>query len=178
MKNKIISILLCVVLAVPVFAADIKSKYGTSNQAITCTLASLTTGSARSCLAVDNSTNVYLDALVMVQIKSGASSTSATGTVNVYAYGTVDGGTTYTEGAGTDAGITLTAPPNVRLIGVLNVVANATTYKSGPFSVAQAFGGTMPDHWGLIIENKSGGTLDGTEGSHAKLYQGVYAQAN
>ena len=159
-------------------AADIKTKYGTANQAITCTLASLGSASARASTAVDNTTNLFLDALVMVQVKSGASGVSATGYVNVYAYGTADGGTTYSDGAtGTDAAITLTVPPNARLIGVLNVVANATTYKSGPFSVAAAFGGVLPDHWGIIVENKSGAALDATEGNHAKFYQGVLAQS-
>jgi hypothetical protein len=157
-------------------AGNITAKYGTNNQAITCTLASLTNTSKRSSAAIDNTSNVFLDALVMVQIKSGASGTTTNGVVNVYAYGTVDGGTTYTEGAGSDAGITLTSPTNARLLGVINVVANATTYKAGPFSVAAAFGGTLPDHWGIIIDNETGGTLDSTEGNHLKLYQGVYAQ--
>lgn len=166
--------LLC--LASFVQAADIKSKYA-AGSTITCTLASLVTTAARSCLAVDNTSTLYLDVLVQVQIKSGAAATSTTGYVNVYAYGTTDGGTTYAEGAGTDASITLTVPANVKLVGRLNVVANATTYKSEPFSVAAAFGGVLPQKWGIIIENQSGGTLDGTEGSHLKLYQGVLAQS-
>lgn len=156
---------------------NIQTQYGTANQAITCTIASLTTGSARSSAAVDNTANLFLDALVQLVIKSGASATVATGYVNIYAYGTTDDGTTYPEGAGTDTGVTLTVPPNVRLIGVLNVVANATTYKSEPMSVAAAFGGVLPKKWGIIIENQSGGTLDGTEGNHLKIYQGVYGQA-
>src|SRR5437879_3866715 len=153
---------------------DILNKYGTNNQAITITLASLANNGQRSSLAIDNSVNKFIDAWVQFQIKSGASGVSATGYVNVYAYGTVDGGTTYGEGAGTDAGITLTSPPNVRLIGVLNVVANATTYKSNPMSVAAAFGGVLPAHWGLIIENQTGAALDATEGNHLKMYQGLY----
>src|SRR4051794_15534221 len=121
--------------------ASIKSAYGSSNQSITCTLASLANAAARASTAVDNTSNLFLDALVTVKVKSGASSTSATGTVNVYAYGTADGGSSYPEGiTGTDAGATLTSPANVKLIGVLNVVANATTYQSEPMSVAAAFG--------------------------------------
>jgi hypothetical protein len=157
--------------------ADIKTKYGTSNQTITCTLASLATNAARASTAIDNTSNLFLDALVFITIKTGAGSTSATGYVNVYAYGTSDGGTNYTESAtGSDAGITLTVPTNLRLIGSLNCVVNATTYKSGPFSVAAAFGGALPDHWGIVIENKTGGTLDSTEGNFLKIYQGVYGQ--
>lgn len=160
-------------------AGNLLAKYGSNNQPITCSLAPGGTGlannGARASAAIDNTSNLFLDALVQVQIKSGASGVSATGYVNVYAFATVDGGTTYSDGAtGSDASITLTAPPNARLIGTVNVVANATTYKSSPMSVAQAFGGMLPDHWGIIIENKSGGALDTTEGNHLKLYQGMY----
>jgi hypothetical protein len=176
LKRIVLSILATVLLAGSLVASDVKSKYGTQGVAITCTIASLATAGARSCLAIDNTTNLYLDALVQIQITSGGASTSATGYVNVYAYGTTDGGTTYAEAAGTDAAITLTVPPNVKLIGRLNVVANATVYKSEPFSVAAAFGGVLPDKWGIIIENQSGGTLDADEADHKKLYQGVYAQ--
>lgn len=43
-------------------------------------------------------------------------------------------------------------------------------------SVAVAFGGVMPDHWGIDIENQSGGTLDATGSNHAALYQGIKAE--
>jgi len=156
--------------------ASIKNAYGTSNQSITCTLASLSNNSARASTAVDNTTNLFLDAIVQVSVTSGASGTSATGTVNVYAYGTTDGGTTYTEGAtGTDAALTLASPTNLRFLGSINVVANATLYKGGPWSVASAFGGTLPALWGIVVENRSGGTLDADEGDHKKIYQGVFA---
>jgi hypothetical protein len=111
-----------------------KLLFGTSNQTITVALASLTNSSARASTAVDNSTNLFLDALVQLKVKTGASGTTATGTVNVYAYGTANGGTNYTDGAtGTDAAITLTNPPNAVLIGTINCVAVATTYISNVF---------------------------------------------
>ncbi len=158
-------------------ASTVEAKYGTQGQTITCTLASLTNNSARASTAVDNTTDLFFDALVFVAIKSGGSSTSSSGYVNVYAYGTVNNGTNYTENAsGTDGSITLVSPTNLILIGVVNVVANSTTYYAGPFSVAAAFGGRLPQKWGIVIENKTGGTLDSTEGNHLKLYQGVYAQ--
>jgi hypothetical protein len=157
--------------------ADIKSKYGASNQAIIVTLASLANASARASTAIDNTTNLFLDALVSINIKSGASGTSASGTVNVYAYGSADGGSNYTENAsGTDAAITLTSPTNLRLIGLINTTANATTYKA-TFSVANAFCGILPDHWGIVVLNSSGGALDSTEGNHLKVYQGILAQS-
>ena len=158
-------------------ATDLKAKFGTSNQSITITLASLGSGSSRASTVIDNSSNVFLDALVFLNIKSGASGVSSTGYCSVYAYGTSDGGTNYTENAsGSDAAITLTAPTNLRLIGVVNVVANATTYKAGPFSVAQAFG-VLPEKWGIVVTNGSGAALDATEGNHLKIYQGVLAQS-
>ncbi len=157
--------------------ADIKAKYGTSNQAITVTLASLANNGARASTAIDNTTNLFLDALLFLTIKSGAASTATTGSVNVWAYASSDGGTNYTEGAtGTDAALTLVSPTNLRFVGAVNVVANATSYKAGPFSIASAFG-VMPDHWGIVIENKTGGALDATEGNHLKIYQGVQAQS-
>ena len=42
--------------------ADFKAKYGSSNQTITVTLASLANGSLRESTAIDNSSNLFLDA--------------------------------------------------------------------------------------------------------------------
>ncbi len=153
--------------------SSILEAFGTSNQAITCTFTSLANNGQRQSTVIDNSSNLFLDALVVVTVKSAAASTSSTGYVNIYAYGTVDGGTSYTDGAtGTDGTITLTAPPNMRLIGVISVVANSTTYIGGPFSVAAAFGGILPQKWGIVVENKSAATLDASTG--AAKYQGMY----
>lgn len=157
-------------------ATTIKSSYGTNNQAITCTITSLGSAGQRGSTAVDNTTNLFLDVLVQVQIKTNASGTSATGTVNIYAYGTADGGTVYSDGvSGTDGAVTLSTPPNMRIIGVINANANATTYDSPPFSVAAAFGGILPDHWGIVVENLTGATLDASVGS--AWYQGIYNQS-
>lgn len=158
--------------------ATIKPLYGSSGQAVTVTLASLANASARASNAIDNTSNLYDDVLFQLYVKSGASGVTATGVVNVYAAGSTDGGTTYAEGAtGSDAAITLTSPPNVKLIGQINVVANATTYKSEPFSVAAAFNGILPQKFVIIVENQSGGALDSTEGNHTKQYQGVQFQS-
>ncbi len=158
-------------------ATTIESKYGSSGQAITITLGGLSNGASRESTAIDNTSNLFLDALAFIAIKTGASGTISTGYAIIYAYGSANGGTNYTQGAtGTNAAITLTSPPNVRQIGVINLVADATTYAAGPFSVAAAFGGVLPDHWGIIVTNLCGGAFDGTEGNHIKVYQGVQAQ--
>lgn len=158
-----------------------KEKFGTTGQTFTCSLApggvGLANGGARQSTEIDNTSDGFFDALVVLKIKTGAAGVSATGYVNVYAYGTVDNGTTRTENAGaSDAAITLTAPPNAKLIGVMNAVANATTYVGGPFAASLGFGGKLPEKWGIIIENKTGAALDTTEGNHAKLWEGIYEQ--
>lgn len=154
--------------------SSVKRTYGTAGQALTITVASLATGSARASTVIDNTTNLFLDALVQIQTKTGTGP-AAPNIVNVYAYATVDGGTTYSDGAtGTDAAITLTVPPNAVLIGSLNCPTASTSYKSGPMSVAAAFGGILPAKWGIIIENQSGTTLSATGGDHIVQYQGVF----
>lgn len=153
-----------------------KALYGTNNQTITCTITSLANNGQQGSAAVDNTTNLYIDALVEVIVKTNAAGTSATGYVNIWAYGTANGGTNYSDGVtGTNAGQTLTNPPNVKLIGTISAVANATQYVGGPFSVAAAFGGILPDHWGIVVENKTGAALDAAVGS--AFYQGVQMQS-
>jgi hypothetical protein len=49
--------------------------------------------------AVDNTVNQFIDVGVVLNIKTGAPGVSATGYVQVYACGTVDGGANYTGGA-------------------------------------------------------------------------------
>ncbi len=158
-------------------AGNILENLGTNGQTFTCTLASLTNTSLRQSTAIDNTSNLFQDVLVMLKIKSPGSGTSASGQVVVWVYATVDNGTTYTDGAtGSDGSFTPTSPSNLRFLGALNVVANTTTYVGGPWSVAACFGGVMPAKWGIVVQNLTGGTLDSTEGNHAKLYQGIFSQ--
>jgi len=146
--------------------STVKALYGTSNQSITCTLTSLANNGQQGSLAIDNTSNLFLDAFVQLKIKTASSAVAATGSINVYAYGTADGGSDYSDAVtGTNASQTLTSPPNLRLIGVINANVVSTTYVGGPFSVAAAFGGVLPDHWGIVVENKTGAAFDGTVAS-------------
>jgi hypothetical protein len=159
--------------------STVKQLYGNNNQAIACTLTSLANagganGAGRSSVAIDNTVNLFLDALVQVKIKTSASALANDKAVYVYAYGTSDGGTDYTDGiTSADAAFTATNPPNLRLIGVINAVAVSTPYVGGPWSVAAAFGGVLPDHWGIFVVNFTGQALDAAVGS--AWYQGVQA---
>lgn len=160
--------------------STIKSLYGSNGQAITCTITSLANGSnasgaGRASTAVDNTSNLWLDVLVSLKIKTSSSALGSDKAVYCYAYGTSDGGTDYTDGVtGSDAAFTGTNPPNMKLIGIINAVSTSTTYIGGPWSVAAAFGGVLPDHWGIYVVNFTGQTLDASVGS--AWYQGVQAQ--
>lgn len=154
-------------------AGDILNKFGTSGQTLTISMASVVANAGRESTAVDNSTNKWVDALLVVKIKTGGSGTSSTGMVNIYAYGSVDGGSTYSGNAtGSDASCT---PTNMVQIGSIAVSANATEYKSAVLSVAAAFGGSLPERWGIAILNLTGATLDSTSGNFFAKWQGVAA---
>ena len=158
--------------------ATVKPLYGANNQALTITLASLATNTARASTVVDNTTNLFEDALIFVKLTSAAAATLATGYANVFVYATVDNGTTYSENAtGVDAAITLVSPTNLILIAQVNVVANAITYRAGPFSICRSAGwDRLPAKWGIVIQNQSGATLNATASNHAVTYQGVNGQ--
>ena len=160
--------------------ADIKAKYGGSNQSITITLNGLANDAKRESAAVDNSTNCFLDAMVQVKIATNASADS-TGdkSVYVYAYGTADDGASCSGNAsGSDAAFG-TDPQqlnNCRLIGVIHAPTQNLIYESDLMSVGAAFGGSLPQRWGIIVHNKTGQTLKTSDCS--AVYQGLYAQSS
>ena len=79
-----------------------------SSASLTITLNSLGNGSARESTAIDNSSNLYLDAHVRVSISAG--SVSGAPLVSVYAYGSEDGSVYPDPVTGSDAAITLENP--------------------------------------------------------------------
>jgi hypothetical protein len=161
--------------------ATTKTQYDTVAN-ITITLASITTGSARESASQDNSSNQYLDALVALTIKLATGGTiGADKKIYVYAAGSIDGGTVWPDNVtGSDAAITLLSPTELKLIGVIEAGAYVSpgtiTFKSEPFSVAQAFGGILPQRWSIIVLNSTNITFDATEGSFTKKLQGIWAQ--
>lgn len=159
--------------------SDIKAKYGTSNQAITITLNGLADDGYRASTAIDNSSNLFLDALVQLQIKVTAGAPAGDKNVLVYAYGTTDGGTIYSGAAsGTDAaygGVAGQLINNCPFLGIVTVDAQNELFESDVFSVASAFGGVLPQKWGIIVMNQTGQALGAAD--NAAIYQGIYAQA-
>lgn len=147
--------------------------YGTNNQSLTITLTSLASTAARASTAVNNTSTLYQDVYLFVTINTAAAAVSATGYVNVYGYGSVNNGTTYPEGiTGTDAGVTLTSPPNLVLLAQLNANTNGATKTFGPFSFCRNYGlDRLPAYWGIVITNQTGAAFGAVNGS--VIYQGI-----
>ena len=136
---------------------------------ITITPGALADGSARQSTAVDNSSNLYVDAMVELYIKAG---TTLSGDSAVYCwfYASEDG-TNFTHNAsGTDGAYTMKSP-NALIGPFVALLADTSTdhYFVIP-SVANYFGGILPREWGIVLENQSGSAL--TTGSTAN-YTGI-----
>lgn len=134
--------------------------------AITITPGTLANAAARQSASVDNSTNLYLDALVTATVKAPSSGIQGGAVVNIYVAGSIDGTAWPGQGSGnpdgvtgSDAAITLLNPTNLILLGSVNVATASSTIVSEPMSVAAAFGGTMPRNWSIVIENRTGASL-------------------
>ena len=144
--------------------------------ALTITLASLASSATagRESFQVDNTTNKYLDAMVYLEIPTTAATTAANDkAIYVYAYGGL-GADDFTDTAtGSDAAITLKTPTNLRMMQVISTPDTSTTYKSVIGSVANVFGGNMPKYWGVVVQNFSALTFNGTEGNFTKHYVGI-----
>ena len=156
-----------------------KISYVATAAVITCTLNSLASSSTagRGSAAVDNTTNLYDDALVEVILKTAATTTPANDKAGyVYIYGSADG-TNYdgssNENVGTDAAVTIDAPTNLKGPVVLVLLNSNASYKTS-FSVARFFGGVMPLKWGVVVQNFSGMVLTGTPSDHSVTYTGIY----
>jgi len=153
-----------------------KIAYGGSTT-IPCTLASLASsatvgwGSAN----VDNTGNLYDDALVTIVVKTSSSSLANDKACYIYVYGSEDG-TVYNassaENVGTNASVTVDNPTNMKGVIVLACPAISTTYRT-VFSIAQFFGGAMPRRWGFVLVNYTGQNLDSTAGNFQTTYSGI-----
>lgn len=236
--------------------AIVELNYGTSNQPLVIQLSGLASATQQMSNPVDNSVNLFEDALVQVQFFTATTGVSSTGIVNVYAYGssnynptTLSGTFSVTNGSnsvttstsqtsavqangfivfGSQAGpvyivsavtsttitltspytgstngsssavysgpqntgvitfgdtvtgingnVTLTSPPNLRLIGTINAVADSKQYNSNTLSVAKAFDGTLPNMWGIVVENRSSAAF--AQGQGTTTLSGTFTTTN
>lgn len=127
----------------------------------TDSLASSTTA-GRESTVVDNTTTLYQDALVTFKIVYPNSAPSVHRGIYVFAYAWDGTDYTYPVAGNGDAAVTLdditTTAYQLPQIGFIPAVQNKTL-TSRPFSVATAFGGILPQKWGIVVLNYSGQTL-------------------
>lgn len=159
-------------------ASTFKPLYGTNGQAMTITLASLAASATagRESTVVSNLVTLYDDVLVTVFFETGT--VAGNKQVLLWAYGTVNDGTNYTESVtGADAAFTRKDPTLLRPVAVIPAVTSAFVHVAGPFSIARAFGGVLPAKWGIVFNNDTGAALSVTAGNNKILYQGVNIQS-
>lgn len=166
-------------------ASDLKIKYA-SPATITITLASLATSSTRvagqESTAIDNGTNLYIDALVSGKITTGTSPT-VDKQIDIWVYAAHDETPTYPDVFdGTDSAETITSIyvklGAIRLLATLFVDATSDrTYWLAPTSVASLFGGVMPRRWGLFITHDTAVNLNATGSNHEFKYTGIQYQS-
>jgi len=131
--------------------------------AITITAPASSATAGQCCAAVDNTSNLYLDAMVMVQVVNPAGAPANDKGYYIYVYGSQDGtnyniSTNEMATPGTNAACTPDSPTN--LLGPIfmetGTASKTFTYVIG--SIASFFGGIMPQKWGVVIRNYSGNT--------------------
>ncbi len=122
---------------------------------------------------VDNSANLYLDALVQVKIDFANTLPANSKAVFIYAYAGLESGVYSYPCTGSEGTLTLsdiTANPTaVRRIGTVPYLVQDAVIPSSPFSVATGLGMVLPELWGLAIINQSGAAF-AASGSTVKFY--------
>lgn len=164
--------------------ASIKVVYGTAANftKTNANLASSATAGWKS-NAIDNSTNLFLDALVMLQLAAVNTAPANSKAIFLYAFALLDtAGSLYTstgdgtidgsEGTVTFPDVT-TLPVDVPLLGVVPYPVQNKAINAGPFSVARCFGGILPSKWGVAMVNHSGMTLSVTNIVYQPVYNSV-----
>ncbi|MBV9849820.1 MAG: hypothetical protein JO250_09130 [Armatimonadetes bacterium] len=135
----------------------------------------LANGAAVQSAAVNNTSDLALEDLLRVTVKTAAGTLAANAVVNVYVAGSLDG-TTWPDGLTGSAGtFTLPAAPNSTFLGTVNVNTAAAATVSRKFPVSLAFGGTLPPYWVVILSNATGLALDSSAGAVA-VYEVVQTQ--
>jgi len=164
--------------------ASVKQVLGTAT-AFTKTNANLATSATAGWMsnAIDNSANLYLDALVTIELAAVNTAPANSKAVFLFAFALIDtGGSAYTsagdgtpsgsEGTLTFADVTANAIP-MPMLGVVPYPVQNKALNGGPFSVARCFGGTLPPKWGVAMINHSGMTLSVTNIKYQEVYASV-----
>ena len=138
--------------------ADFTLRYGTTTSLTVTGLSTLANGSSATSATVDNTTTLFIDALIELTFTTGT--VTATGTVEIWAKGSIDN---------TDFDDDL----NDRLIGTVVLTGTTSQTRKRIAGLAAAFGGTLPPYWQVRIRNATGNPL--TAG--AVSYRGATLQS-
>ncbi len=121
--------------------------------------------------AIDNSSNLYLDALVMFDLAAVNTTPANSKAIFCFAFGLVDAsGSIYTSTgdaapSGSEGTLTYpdvsTLPIVAPLLGVIPYPVQNKILRAS-FSVARCFGGILPLKWAIGMVNHSGMTLNVT----------------
>ena len=162
--------------------ANIKQAFGTAT-AFTKTnanIASSATAGWRS-NSIDNTSNLYLDALVSIELAAVNTAPASNQAIYLFAYSLIEGTAYASTGDGTIDGSegTLTFPSVATLpcvlplLGIIPYPVQNKAINSPAFSVAKCFGGILPDKWGVAMINYSGMTLNVTNVFYQEVYNTV-----
>lgn len=151
--------------------------YGAVQTLVTTALQSLASSATAGWQSaqVDNTGTIYIDALVQVVLDFANTAPANDKVAYVYVAGGLTTGVLSNPASGVEGAITLldvTAnAQNLRLLGVIPYTTADEVAESSPMSVANAFGGVMPNFWSVIVVDYSGAAL-AAAGSTVK-YVGV-----
>lgn len=164
--------------------ASVKQAFGTAT-AFTKTNANLASSATAGWMsnAIDNSANLFLDALVGIELAAVNTAPANSKAIFLYAYALVDSSASAYTGSGdtvpsgsegtlTFPDITTLAVP-MPLLGVVPYPVQNKAINGGPFSVASCFGGILPPKWGVAMVNHSGMTLSVTNIKYVEVYRTV-----
>lgn len=154
---------------------DLKLKYGLSKRRLNISLNTLADDAYQESDAVNNVEDGFVDALVQVFLKVTAGAPAGDKNSLIYAYGSAQGGGPYSGGAYGQNGLYGAKPgqliTNCQLIGVVTLDAANELFPSDVMSIAAAFGGYLPEDWGIICMNQSGRAFAAAE--CIAFYQGI-----
>lgn len=125
---------------------------------------------------VDNTSDLYLDALVQFVLDFANTAPANSLGVYLYAYAGLESGVYSNPASGSEGALTLldvtTSPQNLRMIGFIPYTTTNEIAETPPISIGAVFGGVLPPFWGVALMNHSGAAL-AASGNTVK-WRGVY----
>jgi hypothetical protein len=124
---------------------DMKLAYGTATSLTVTGIGTLANATNATSSTVDNTTTLFIDVLLEV-VFATASGAVATGTLEVWAKGSIDNSDFDDDS-------------NDRLVAICVLAAAGVQTRKRVVGLAQAFGGTLPPYWQIRIRNSTGAAL-------------------